>query len=365
MRYMSIHRWLVAILLSCSILLWNGAAVVGEPEGDASTDTVKVDPATAAVINGALKYLAAQQLADGSWSGDKSQPAKYQVAMTSYVMMAFMANGNLPSSGPYAKQVKKGMQFLLDAAQPDGTFRENPRGHYMYSHGLGTMVLGELYGETQDPTIRAKLEHLVLLIIHAQNPEGGWRYQPGSKDADISVTVPQTVALCAAQRGGISVPQVTIDKAVAYIKSCWSKEGGGGFSYQAGRGGGSFARDSAGIYGLQLTGLYDDPMITKASQAIMRRVENCDKPGWNAEWLSYGSYYAGVGHYLIGGQTWKNYYDTFARGYLLKHVTTEGDQCHWDISLDKSAKELGNNWPTAVFTTILSLPYGYLPLYQR
>jgi hypothetical protein len=286
--------------------------------------------------------------------------------MTSYVMMAFMANGNLPDAGPYAKQVKNGMQFLLDSVRADGTFQTGDPSHYMYTHGLGTMVLAELYGETQNAVVRPKLEHLVLLIIRGQNPEGGWRYQPGSKDADLSVTVPQTVALCAAKRAGIAVPQATIDHAVAYIKRC-AVGTTGGFSYQAGHGGGSFARDSAAAYALQITGLFDDPLVTAGANDSMKFLERPGNPVGRVEWLTYGSYYAGVAHYLIGGEQWKTFYQTFVQQYLLQHVSVapDGQGNYWDQSLDPNAKGIGSNWCTAVFTTVLSLPYGYLPLYQR
>jgi hypothetical protein len=357
---------LLALVCAGLALLTSPSALRADDDEPAPEDTVKVDKGTEAVINGALKYLASQQLADGSWTGDKNSPEsnKWAVAMTSYVMMAFMANGNLPDEGPYAKQVKNGMQFLLDSVQADGTFHTGDPSHYMYMHGLGTMVLAELYGETQNQVIKPKLEHLVLLIVHGQNPQGGWRYQPGSRDADISVTVPQTVALIAAKRAGIAVPQVTIDRAISFIKHC-AVGTTGDFSYQTGGGGGSYARDSAAIYALQITGLFDDPLVKLGSTRVLRYIDRSTDPGWRVEWLTYGSYYSGVANYLIGGSTWKNYYQTFAQAYLLKHVTTESDGSHWDQSLDPNAKGIGSNWCTAVFTTILSLPYGYLPLYQR
>jgi hypothetical protein len=364
----SLHRLCypaVTLAIAFSLLLPLATAQVRQTE---FTNTVKVDGQTKIVIAGALKYLAAQQLPDGSWSGDKNRPNSFPVAMTSYVMMAFMANGNLPDEGPYARQVKRGMNFLLDSVQADGTFRVINRDSYMYSHGFATTVLAELYGEVQDPTIKAKLQRVVLLIIHAQNPQGGWRYQPGSRDADISVTVPQTVALCAAKRAGIEVPQVTIDKAIGYIKSC-EVGGTGGFSYQTGPGGPiggpDFARTAAAIYALQVAGLYDDPMVGPGSRYIMHSISTSNNPGWRVEWLTYGSYYAAVAHYLIGGQRWQDYYNTFGQEYLLKHVITQGDMSHWDVTLDPNAKDVGSNWCTAVFTTVLSLPYGYLPMYQR
>jgi hypothetical protein len=326
----------------------------------AMNDMVKVDPGTEQVINGALKYLAGQQLPNGSWNGDKNIAGndKYPIAMTSYVLIAFLANGNLPDGGPYAKQVRMGLQYLLDSVQADGTFQENPRGQYMYSHGLATLVLSEIYGETQSPSIRAKLEHVVLLIIHGQNPQGGWRYQPGSKDADLSVTVPQVVALCAAKRAGISVPQSVIDKAVGYIKHCQAGTTGG-FTYQAGIGGPGFSRTSGAIYALQITGLFDDPLITDGSKFVMAALNRSPV----VDWPSYGNYYCAVAHYLMGGDKWKAYYQLYGQ-YLLKNVVREGGT-HWDATVDPHATKIGGNWPTAVATTILSLPYGYLPLYQR
>ncbi len=325
-------------------------------------DTVKVDPATEVVINGGLKYLASKQLPDGSWTGDNNmQMNRWPIAMTSYVMLAFLANGNLPDAGPYAKNVKKGLKFLLNSVQPDGTFLEGDRGHYMYSHGLATMVLAEIYGETQDPTIKNKLKTVVLLIVDAQNPEGGWRYQPGSADADISVTVPQVVALCAAKRAGIHVPQVVIDKAVAYIKRCQVGQSGG-FAYMANHAmGPGFARTSAAMYALQISGLYDDPIIISASDFAMGMLKR--NPQF-VDYATYGNYYAAVGHYLLGGERWKNYYELYS-GFLLKNVTTDDEGCHWGANIDPMARMVGPNWTTAVYTTILSLPYGYIPLYQR
>jgi hypothetical protein len=364
MKYATLRCGSQAGMILVFALVLLPAVPAARAQKTSPTDTVKVTSKTEAVINGALKYLAGQQAPDGSWGGNKvgvSNP--WPVAMTSYVMMAFLANGNLPDEGPYAKQVKRGLQYLLNSVQTDGTFRETDQYHYMYSHGLATMVLAEVYGETQDAAIRTKLQHAVLLIVHAQNPEGGWRYQPGSKDADLSVTVPQTVALCAAKRAGIAVPQVTIDRAVAYIKHCRTE--GGGFAYMAGQGGADFARTAGAIYALQITGLYDDPMVAEGSRYVMNNITKCNEPGWQAEWLTYGSYYAAVAHYLIGGETWKTYYQAFGQGYLLSHVTAEGDTYHWDVRLDPNARDVGPNWCTAVFATVLSLPYGYLPLYQR
>ena len=55
---------------------------------------------------------------------------------------------------------------------------------------------------THRPEIREKLQKAVRLIIDTQNGEGGWRYQPVRRDADLSVTICQVNALRAAPEEG-------------------------------------------------------------------------------------------------------------------------------------------------------------------
>ena len=110
------------------------------------------------------------------------------------------------------------MQYLLDSTSADGLIGNRNDGQYMYSHGIASIALAELYGQTRSTGMRPKLEKLIRLIIASQNAEGGWRYRPVASDADISVTVLQVVALRAAKNGGLDVPQTTIDNAVRYGK---------------------------------------------------------------------------------------------------------------------------------------------------
>ena len=315
--------------------------------------TVTVDPQTKLIIRGALKYLAAQQHLDGSWSL-KEGLAGHPVAMTGYTLLAFMASGNLPDEGDYSKNVAMGMQFLLDSIQPDGLFRGVSQQQYMYNHGIATVALAELYGETRSPTIRVKLQRVVDVIIKAQNPAGGWRYTPQSKDADISVTVLQVVALRAAQEAGLSVPLDSIDKAIAYVDSCYAPTSGG-FSYQPGQGAG-FARTAAATYSLQVLGKYDDTRVKNGSAYLFSHLNE------GANW-TYGNYYAAPAQYMVGGETWRNWY-TQVKKRLLDKVVKEGDTAHWEQSMDGSG-QLGPVFFTAVSVHILSMPFHFVPLYQR
>src|SRR5262249_22750088 len=150
----------------------------------------------------------------------------------------------------------------------------------MYGHGIASIALAEIYGQTRSAGMRPKLERVIKLIVASQNREGGWRYRPVAYDADISVTVLQVVALRAAKNAGLDVPQATIDAAIRYVKAC-QHEPSGGFSYQPGHDPG-FARTAAAIYSLQVCGLYDDPMVKRGSEYL---VKNAKK---NADWYTYG-----------------------------------------------------------------------------
>jgi hypothetical protein len=322
----------------------------------AKRDPVVVDEKTEAIIKGALKWLASKQQPNGAWgySGDET---RHPVAMTGYTLMAFQAAGQLPGEGEFGKNVTAGMQYLLDQITPEGLFANRNSGQYMYGHGIASIALAELFGQTRSPAMRPKLEKIIKLIIASQNREGGWRYRPVPSDADISVTVLQVVALRAAKNAGIDVPQSTIERAVHYVKSCQHAPSGG-FAYQPGRDPG-YARTAAAIYSLQVCGLYDDPMVKAGSEYLLKNYSR------NEQWFTYGNFYAAPAQYMIGGETWAKWYSQL-KDVLLKNVTSvRGDMYYWEPRLDAGGGGVGPTFSTAVYAMILAMPYHYLPLYQR
>ena len=335
----------------CAILLLPLTARSAEDQPADKEVTVKVTPEIRSLIQGGLKYLASKQRIDGSWSLKEGHMG-HPVAITGYALLAFMSAGNLPHEGEYAKNVAAGMQFLLDSAQPDGLYRGVSSSQYMYNHGIATIALAELYGESHAPALRAKLQRAVDVILKAQNPTGGWRYTPESRDADISVTVLQAVALRAAQDAGLSIPQEAIAKAIDYVNSCYDANKKG-FSYQPGTGPG-FARTAAAIYSLQVLGKYNDPHVKAGSEFL---AETKERSHW-----SYGNYYAAPAQYMIGGDTWRNWYAQISE-LLIKSAKHEGDMVYWDSGADPSTP--GAIFSTAVFVHVLAMPYHLIPLYQR
>lgn len=324
----------------------------------AEKDPVRVDDKTEAVIKNALRWLAAKQQPNGAW-GSSSEEKQHPAAIAGYTLMAFLAAGQLPGEGEYGKTVSLGIQYMLDSMDGQGYYGNRNDGQYMYGHGVATIALAELYGASKIATMRPKLERAIRLILASQNKEGGWRYRPISHDADISVTVLQVVALRSAKNAGVDVPQKTIDDAVQYVKRCFVPSSGG-FAYQPGQSPG-FARTAAAIYSLQVCGLYDDPMVKKGSEYLMKEYKD-----GHMEWFTYGNFYAAPAQYMQGGETWKKWYEKLHHT-LMTRVSTEGDKAYWSpekINLD-GGRAVGPIYCTAVYTMILAMPYHYIPLYQR
>jgi hypothetical protein len=333
------------------------AAPADLPAGDIPKDTVVVDEKTEQLIKGALKWLAAKQQPNGSWnsgSGGNDHP----VAMTAYTLMAFMSAGHLPGEGEYGKQVTKGMNYLLSCVRADGYITNGGESN-MYNHGIASIALAELYGQTRDPKLKTKLDLAIKLTVNCQNQQGGWRYRPAIVDGDISVTVLQLVACRAALNSGIEVPQSTIDRGVSFVNLCYNKSSGG-FTYQPHGNPPGFARTAAAIYSLQVCGKYDAKEVKTGADYLLNRP-------WatNGEWYTYGNFYAAPAMYMIGGKTWQTWYDKMKKALIDDagaKLKVEGDMRYW-LPLDQQG--VGPVYATAVYTTILAMPYHYIPLYQR
>src|SRR6266446_5461295 len=67
-------------------------------------------------VDRGLTYLAAQQQADGSFPTDSvAQPG-----VTSLCVLAFMAHGHNPGSGPYGERLDRAVRYIADCQKPSG-----------------------------------------------------------------------------------------------------------------------------------------------------------------------------------------------------------------------------------------------------
>lgn len=372
------------------LLLAPGAAPVADPaapsDGPLEGD---ITHASVAAVDAALDYLAAAQNEDGSWSADVgyklnqnyeiTADVKPHVGVTALAGLAFLSAGHLPHRGEYGHVLDGATDYLLKRIDERGYITHY--GSRMYSHAFAALFLAEVYGMTDRYDMREKLQHAVDFIVDCQNEYGSWRYEPFAAESDMSITVCQLNALRAARNVGIRVPKSTIDLAKEYIAESYVDRGGdrfvyegyyrlarGSFKYQATRNTrSSFALTAAGLAALHNAGVsglrfQSDRLGTvDLEQSIEFLREHFDLVSGNSRYVHhyfywYGHYYATQALYVIGGDAWAWYYPAI-RDELLGSQRPDGSfPCRTGPS---------DTFSTAVASIILSLPYGYLPIFQR
>jgi squalene cyclase len=343
----------VAVLALACLVPLPAAAAPTVPRNVESSGLEFITPATQLAINRGLEFLSLAQHEDGSFGSGSNY--RRHVAVTALAGIAFLAAGNTPNRGKYGRNVEKAVQFILNNTDPTGLIStQEARPHNpMYGHGFATLFLAEVYGMTQRTDVREKLKLAVNLIVTTQNNDGGWRYQPVKKDADISVTVCQIMALRAARNAGIFVPKSTVDHCIEYVRR--SQNPDGGFMYQLRTGTPSiWPRSAAGIVALYSAGQYDDPSIQRGLQYLIGHLPRGEVFRHEAFYF-YGHYYAVQAMWHAGGNYWRQWYPAI-RDELLNRQTHEGS---WqDLTVN-------NEYGTAMACIVLQMPNNYLPIFER
>ena len=304
-------------------------------------------------VDRSLEYMAKQQRPDGAWDGNNAPNA--------LALLAFMGRGHVPGRGPYRDVLEKGKRFILRTQNAEGVFvpQRNAGAGPMYQQGLATLALAEMYGMDPDPELEAALRKAVDLLIRCQSDKGGWRYQPSKSDEDLSVTVMQIVALRAANNAEIPVPAQTIDKAVAYVKTCADPLGGYGYQGPARKP----PTTAAGTLSLQLLGHHEDESIPKALDYMATMPVEWNNGG-GLDYYFYFHYYAMQANYQAGGKHWANWHPR-VRELFLQKQNPDGS---WDVpGGGESENVVGPNkiyW-TSMSTLVLEVYMHFLPAYQR
>ena len=335
------------------------------PDGSASKGMITVEAERA--IEAGLAYLKSQQGRDGAFGTGHYQ--RGNVAITALAGLAMMSGGHQPGRGAYGKVVSDALQFVMNQEVGNSGYLHNPFATPhgpMYGHGFGTLFLAEVYGmvheDRQRRELKEKLKRAIDLILNSQNVEGGWRYHPTSKDADLSVTICQIMALRAARNAGFAVPKSKVTACVEYVKRCQDRMGGW-FRYQAQGGGGGFgrgfdqqhfARTAAGVVALYSAGIYKGEEVDLG----LRYLQSCKPTGrsafQNTMHYFYGHYYAAQAMWTAGGDYWTEWYPAI-REELLNRKRPDGS---WTDAIC-------SHYGTAMACIILQIPNNYLPILQK
>ena len=343
------------------LLTWVGLAAFGlavalapaRAQGDDGSGAPELTEAADLAIERGFQYLLATQNTDGSWS---SKDGKFVTAGTSLGLMAFMVKGHFPGFGRHGAALDRAKEFLLKAAEESSTgFMPG-----MYEHGLYTLALSELWGMTgnkaDNPRIQTALERAVEVILRAQSPVGGWRYQARPDCGhDTSVTAMVFVSLASARQAGILVPTESIERVVSYLRDQVWHEQTGGFGYTGPAA--TLACTAGGAYAAQLCGMRDTAWV----QASIRYLENSPKV-FNRKEVGpfyYTHYYAIQAMVQAGGDHYAGWYPQI-RDSLISLQKPDGS---WVDAKQGKSEVHPHKTPMAII--ILGTPHRYIPVYQE
>lgn len=285
-----------------------------------------------------LQFLLKSQAPEGYW-----QETVYgkEPAVVGLAMVAMLAHGDDPNSGPYAGSIKRALEFIYKQQSETGYI-----GRSMYNHGFSTLALAEAYGVVLDDRLGPALTKAVRLILNAQskNPHGGWRYSPESNDADTTVSGAQMVALFAARNSGIAVPEEAIQKGLKYFTTMQTPDGGFGYTTAVSPNG---PRTAIGCLVFALA-------KEKQSKTFQSAFEFLKKVQTESSFQHYFLYYAAQAFFHASPEAWQ----TWNRANIRSLASSQNPDGSWD-------GQFGPTFTTSASLLSLALNYRFLPIYER
>jgi hypothetical protein len=343
------------------------------PDAD-SVGIVEITPELQEAVDGGLAYLAGQQHPDGSIGDDD-----YRIAVTALAGLAFMANGSTVTTGRYAAEVRRAVEFFLDLRADEGkvwhiALRDDKS--RLHGHGYATLFLSQAYGTaggwSRREDLGDALRAAIALIVMGQERQGGWGYVPLDSMHEGSITVTQLQALRAARDAGIYVPAATIRDALEYLdKSKVERSDWAYFVYRLGTASSpSFPLAAAAISSLNAVGSYRSTTVEKGLAFLRRYVPGIDESGYASrdqryeQFYYYGQLYAVQAMFQSGGDDWELWFPQIRRELLRRQEkVSRGRLSRWGEHASES--RYGYEYPTAVACLILQVPYRLLPVFQR
>jgi hypothetical protein len=339
----------------------------GSPEGESA-------------VQSALRWLSANQSADGHWDAakfgahqDLAAPpnarqgaggagSKADSAMTGLALLAFLGAGNTHVHGDYAKSVQHGLEYLLSIQARDGNLAGGAETYaYMYAHGMATLAMSEAYAMTGDKRLEAAVQSAINYTLSAQiKSTGGWRYRavesPGER-GDTSQLGWQLMSLKSAELAGVNVPSSAADGAVRFLKSVASGQNGGRASYRPGERA-TVTMTAEALVCRQFLGMTrDNPATNEAGDYLLSQLPSPEKINL------YYWYYGTLGMYQLQDDRWQRWNEAL-QNTLVGRQRIDGDLAgSWDPECVWGGYG-GRVYSTALSALCLEVYYRYLPIYR-
>jgi hypothetical protein len=338
------------------IAILAAAAIVCGDVSRAAASDADVDR----VVARGLDWLAAHQSRLGHWTADHDQ---YPTSMTALAGIALLSDGSTTVQGKYAPNIRKTVDYLVARSRSNGLIGDPTRDdRYTYGHGFAMLFLSQVLGEEEDAERREQiidvLNRAVVFCGRAQTRGGGWGYVSAKDGNDFdegSTTITQVQGLRGCRNAGIAVPKEIVEKAINYIKKCTGPDGGVRYNL-AGGGGGRPAITAAALACLFNAGDYDSEYVPKLLAFSQKNLGSLSRQGLDTfGHFHYAHYYYAQVLYREGGAKWDDY-----RNRMFPRLVSEaGSDGSWNQD------QVGPVYTTSINLTILQLPKGVLPIYQR
>jgi hypothetical protein len=335
-------------------------------------------------IDRALKWLASQQQADGSFPAI----AAAQPAVTSLGVMAFLASGHVPEVGAYGGVIERAIDYvlscqkeggLLSASEPAGRHVDKAPSHgATYNHAIAGLMLCEAYGMTGSVRSR-RIETVVVNGLEftrriQTRPKkfsedlGGWRYirlrwTEQSTDSDLSVTGWHLMFMRAAKNAEFDVPEEYISDAMSFVDRCWDPRQGV-FKYSLI---GADNKTSRGVVGVgilcqSMAGRHQTGMAMTAGEWLLNHpFKSFGETFGSGDRFFYSAYYCSQAMAQLGGRFWRGFFPPLVK-VLLSSQSLSGA---WPAEPRNGDAVFGNAYTTALAVLALTPAHQILPVYQR
>ena len=330
-------------------------------------------PETEAAVQAALTWLATNQSSDGHWDAERfgagredyvlgqnrnGAGRKANTGVTGLALLAMLGSGNTHLDGPFADNVRRGLNYLLTAQGTDGNLGGQAESFaFMYSHGIASFAMSEDYAMTRDRRLEKPLRAAIGFTVAAQQPiGGGWRYQRHETMGDTSQLGWQLMALKSAELAGIPMPDATRAGIVRFLKSVEAGSSGGLASYRPGEAP-SRPMTAEALVCRQFLGLaHDDPAAGEAADYLLGELPNGQRVNL------YFWYYGTCAMYQMQGDHWRRWNEALQAALVDQQLTTGDMAGSWDPKCIWGGYG-GRVYSTAMSALCLEVYYRYLPVF--
>jgi hypothetical protein len=314
-------------------------------------------PSTERAVLDALRWLKEQQNEDGSYG------ARYPVAMTGLVLLAYSGHCETVDSPEFGQTVKKCIEYLVGVTEKTkGMLSSSGKGdkHASYEHGIAVYALSEAYSINKNARkpfkrISPALKKSVPIVIEGQTSIGGWLYAYGqAANGDLSVSGWNIQALKAAELTGLKFSGLkeAKKKAIKYLEAAEDPNGAAGcYTYTIG-GGGKLSLTGVGALCARMMGA--PSKLEEKCLDLIVAAEPTTFAGANV----YAWYYHSQAAFQAQGKHWKAYNKSYQK-VVLEAQEKDGS---WPIAGGHATNDAeGKVYTTALCTLMLEVYYRYLP----